>query len=131
MRLRELDARFLGRVIPAEKSAHYQESLDGAQALMFQCPSCGAGLERGEEDGRRFIRGAHYIKVCFSNPRGAAAAPVEYDDNPRWTIEAGSSLDDLTLSPSINCDIPWKNKEGVEHPSSCKFHGWVKNGDAA
>jgi hypothetical protein len=37
----------------------------------------------------------------------------------------------FTLMPSVNCDVPHKDAAGVEHPSSCKFHGWVKNGDVA
>lgn len=123
MKLRDLDAQFLGNVNAAEKSAMMQDSIDGAQAVLFQCPKCAIGKETGEKDGRRFVRGAHHVKVCFANPRGAPVAPVEYDDNPRWTME-GTSLDDLTLSPSINLDVP---ENGVD---SCKWHGWVKNGDA-
>jgi hypothetical protein len=130
MRLRDLDADFIAVVDAAARTHRRAEGIEGAAGVMFQCPKCGEGLERGEEDGRRFIRGAHYIMVCFANPIGASAAPTEFDHNPRWLME-GSSLDDLTLSPSVNCDIPWKDAAGVEHPSSCKFHGWVKNGDAA
>lgn len=106
------------------------------QGVQFQCPSCGAGLERGEEEGRRFLRGAHYILVLFSNPRGVEPAPPDAflrgdgSPNPQWSM-TGTSLDDLSTTPSINCDIPWKDKDGVEHPSSCKFHGYITNGDVA
>lgn len=131
MRLRDLNASFFGQT--TDTTSRDLPSIEGAQGLMFQCPSCGAGLERGEEDGRRFIIGAHHIRICFSSPRGAPVASNAFAGNGhRWKIESGSTLDDLTLSPSINCDIPWKNPDtGVEYPSSCKFHGWVKNGDAA
>jgi hypothetical protein len=137
MRLRDLDARFLYDVQPMSSRMSDSASVDGMQGVQFQCPSCGAGKERGEEDGRRFIRGAHYIQVLFANPRNVAPAPADagcddsHGGHPRWMIESGSTLDDLTLSPSINCDIPWKDAQGVEHPSACKFHGYVKNGDAA
>jgi hypothetical protein len=126
MRLRDLDAS----LIPRTDS----ESLVGAQGIMFQCPKCGQGLERGEEDGRRFIVGAHYILVFFANPIGANPAPANASlrkngkPNPRWTITSGTTLDDLTLSPSINCDIP---DEETGEPSTCKFHGFVTNGDVA
>lgn len=124
MRLRDLDAQFIAHVNAATRSSRRQDSIDGAQGIMFQCPKCAEGKERGEEDGRRFVRGAHYILVCFANPVNAPVAPAEYDKNPRWQM-SGSSIDDLTLMPSINLDIP-----GVEH-DGCRWHGWVKNGDAA
>jgi hypothetical protein len=124
MKLRELDARFLGNV--KDGSARMQPGISGAQAVMFQCPLCSQGKERADGGG---FKGAHYVRVCFANPQGAPVAPQEYDDNPRWTM-TGTSLDDLTLSPSINLDVPWKDAQGVEHPSSCKWHGFVTNGDA-
>jgi hypothetical protein len=137
VRLRDLDGQFICDATKGGRQRSDALSIDGMQGVTFQCPSCGAGCERGEEDGRRFLRGAHYILVMFSNPRGVEAAPPDAHlrndgtPNPQWKIESGSSLDDLTLSPSINCDVPWKDADGVEHPSSCKFHGFIKNGDAA
>lgn len=136
MRLRDLDGRLVYDAHRGGSRLSPQDSVEGMQGVQFQCPKCGEGLERGEEDGRRFIRGAHYVRVFFDNPRGAEVAPPDADlrndgtPNPRWTMN-GTSIDDLTLSPSINCDIPWKDAQGVEHPSSCKWHGFVKNGDAA
>lgn len=130
MRLRDLDATFIGQA--TENGYTRQDGIEGAQGLMFQCPSCGAGKERGEEDGRRFIRGAHYIRVCFSNPRNApVAGDVVAGGKPPWELVSGTSLDDVTVSPSINCDIPWQDEQGVSHESSCKFHGFVREGDAA
>lgn len=126
MRLRDLDAHFIDSASATGSRMLDSDKVDGAQGIMFQCPGCAQGKEVGEEDGRRFVRGAHYIKVYFSNPMGVAIAPPDADDNPRWEME-GTSLDDLTLSPSINCDIP--QEDGT--PSVCKFHGHVKNGEAA
>lgn len=136
MKLRELDAFFVFNVTKARLARSLSESVEGMQGIQFQCPTCSEGLERGEEDGRRFVRGSHYVLVLFSNPRGVEAAPADAHhrndgtQSPRWEV-SGSSLDDLTLKPSINCDIPWKDDKGVEHPSSCKWHGFVTAGDAA
>jgi hypothetical protein len=125
MRLRDLDGQFIYNVTADGSRCSNSDSIEGAQGVLFQCPSCGVGKERGvSEDGDGFIVGAHYIMVCFANPRGAPVAPTAFDKNPRWTM-SGSSLDDLTLSPSVNCDIQGPNRE----PSFCKYHGWVKNGD--
>lgn len=123
MRLTDLDARLFGRVDANNGVKYMQDELRGAQGVLFQCPKCAIGKERGEEDGRRFVRGAHYIAVCFSNPIGAPVAPQEFDHNPRWTM-SGTSIDDLTLSPSINLDVP-------ENAGGCGWHGFVTNGDAA
>lgn len=129
MRLRELDAQFITGA--SEKGYRRQDTIAGAQGVLFQCPSCAVGKERGEEEGRRFIRGAHYIRVFFSNPRGAPkVSDAVAGGKPRWKLVKGTGLDDLTLSPSINCDIPWKDANGVEQPSVCKFHGYVRNGEA-
>lgn len=130
MRIRELDGQFWGQADEKGGSVR-QDGIAGAQGVLFQCPTCAVGKERGEENGRRFIRGAHYIRVPFANPRGARPAPAAAAGKVRWKLVSGTGLDDLTLSPSINCNIPWRDPEtGVEHPSSCKFHGYVRNGEA-
>lgn len=134
MRLRELDAQWICDA--NESTQTYGRRTDGtvekAQGILFQCPKCSEGKERGQDERGGFVVGAHYISVCFSNPRGALVAPdVIAGGKPRWEIVSGTTLDDITLSPSINCDIPWKDKDGVTHPSSCKFYGYIRNGDAA
>ena len=123
MKLRDLDAQWLYGAHAKEYRRSSKASVDGMQGVMFQCPKCSVGKQHGEENGRRFVRGAHYIRVFFSNPRGVSVAPPEADSNPRWAM-SGSSIDDLTLSPSINLDVP-------ENSGGCGWHGWVKNGDAA
>jgi len=136
VRLRDLDARFIHEATKAGCRLSYRDNVQGMQGVMFQCPKCGEGLERGKKGRRRFIRGAHYIRVFFSNPVGVEVAPPDADlrndgsPNPRWEM-TGATIEDLTLKPSINCDIPWKDKQGVEHQSSCKFHGFVTSGDVA
>lgn len=134
MKLRDLDGHFFGRVDAEKRSCYSQgEEIEGAQGVTFQCPSCAVGKPRGEPDGRGFA-GVHYVRVCFANPRNAEVAPPAFDENPRWEM-SGSGLDDLTLEPSINCDIPPSEEEQrwyAEHPEAvrCTWHGWVKNGDA-
>lgn len=140
MKLRDLDAYFLNQVTLIGRHRMAEDSIHGAQGVKFQCPLCASGRDvkqDAEREGRRFVVGAHSILVLFSNPRGAEPAPAEcgmpngqggYD---RWRVVSGESLGDLTLAPSINCDIPWKDPQGAAHPSSCKFHGHVTNGEAA
>jgi hypothetical protein len=72
-----------------------------AEALFFVCPSCPSG---------------HGIIVQW---QGRSI----YPSGVLWQ-RTGATLDDLTLAPSINCDVPLP--DGT--PSSCKFHGWVRGG---
>lgn len=126
MKIRDLDGEFF-RVSEDGKGRYCSDEINGAQGVLFQCPTCGIGKERGvSDDGDGFIVGAHYIAVCFANPVNAPVAPASFDKNPRWQM-SGTSLDDLTLSPSVNCDIEGPNRE----PSVCKYHGWVQNGDVS
>lgn len=109
--LRELEAVFIGRY-KAGGSFHEQgEVMAGAQGLLFICPvpSC-----------------SHSIIVWFAN----AGVPAEAHPAYRWAA-SGSGLDDLTLTPSINLDIPWVDERGVTHPASCRWHGFVTKGVAA
>ncbi len=117
MRLRQLGAEFLGEY----SSTGYRrlESIEGAQGVIFQCPKCAEGKPPGEPDGVGFA-GAHSVLCWFTNPRNAAAVPVSAFPGPgRWTIE-GSSIDDLTLHPSVHLS-----------GAGCGWHGWVKAGDAS
>lgn len=131
MRLRDLDGWFVSRVTVTPKSYWRQEDIDGAQGVLFQCPLCLIGKPPGEGGG---FAGAHYVQVCFANPRNALVAPEAYDDSPRWTV-SGTSLDDLTLSPSIDLNPSAaqrakRRKLGLSEYSGCGWHGSVTNGDA-
>ena len=124
MRLRDLDARFLGK---ADATGHwYLDSVEGAQGIMFQCPKCAAGgpVEEEEQDGkvRRFVRGAHYVICWFRNPRNAPRVPDDLDPKPgRWNF-TGESIDDITfVGPEMT---------SVWIQGGCGWHGYVKNGDA-
>lgn len=69
--------------------------------LYFTCPLCPNG---------------HGIVVSWEPPSLFPSGAV-------WK-KTGTSIADITIHPSINCDVP--GKDGT--PSSCKFHGWVQNG---
>ena len=82
--------------------------------LLFDCPVC-EGVSR-----------SHCILVSFMQPS-------LFQNGFVWTRTVTASSGDgrvesFSLSPSINCDVPFKDADGVEHPSLCKFHGWVTNG---
>lgn len=121
MRLRDLDARFVYAATARSHRLSDGDSIAGMQGVLFQCPSCGVGKPHGCNGERSYIEGDHYILVLFANPSGVAPAPAECEPLPRWTIVSGASLDDLTLSPSVDCT----------RGGGCSFHGFVTNGDAA
>jgi Family of unknown function (DUF6527) len=57
------------------------------------------------------------------NSRNAATVPNGSEPGPgRWDA-SGTAIYDLTLNPSVNLDVHLNDK-------GCKWHGWVKNGDA-
>lgn len=130
MKITDLDARFVGgyhdngyRTVP---------TIDGAQGVLFQCPKCGEGLKHGggEEDGtfRHWIEGDHYVLCWFRNPRNAPTVPDNIFPGPgRWTA-SGDGLENLTLSPSVDC-TPKKPIDPNDF-KPCMWHGWVENGDA-
>lgn len=101
MRLKVLDAHFI-RMITFNKIERVR-TLEEAQGIMFLCPRC------FEENGGAF--GTHNT-ICWFRDRGV---PDEVMPGPgRWAV-AGTSLIDLTLSPSVN--------------NSC-WHGFVQHGSA-
>lgn len=121
MRLRELDAQFTGKWAP--KSYYRLDSVEGAQGLLFQCPKCALGKETGEEDNRKFVRGAHYVLCWFTNPRNAPRVPDDADPKPgRWTF-TGNTIDDISFIPG-----PYSNS--ILLIGGCAWHGFVTNGDA-
>lgn len=127
MRLRDLDARFVGGWRPGNHRD--LPSIEGAQGLLFQCPFCAAGKPAVvEEDGSRGFAGAHYVLCWFANPINAERVPdSEFPGPGRWTF-SGTSIDDATLSPSVNLDV---HTTHTGDPHECRWHGWVKSGDAA
>jgi hypothetical protein len=117
--LRELDAVFIGRC-GAKAPGSFHELGDAftpeVQGLLFYCP-----LHHDPVKGH-----THCIVVWFAG-RGV---PDNAEPKTRWGA-SGTSLDDLTLQPSINLDVPWVHPDTqVRYPSSCKWHGFITKGVA-
>lgn len=123
------EAEFIGRVDPATGShARQGGQIDGAQGLFLYAP-----CHYGE------TAGAHGLIVLFANPQGAAVVPAgDHYPTPRWTM-SGAGLDDLSLSPSIDCTVdPPEHAEARRAmgllPGECApgrrcWHGFITNGE--
>lgn len=121
MRLRELDASFVGEA--NEKGFRHLDGIDGAQGVMFQCPKCAGQCQSGEEDGRKFFIGAHYILCWFRNPINALPVPDSLDPKPgRWNAK-GTGLDDLTFVPPGSVSV-------LLQGAGCGYHGFIRDGEA-
>jgi predicted RNA-binding Zn-ribbon protein involved in translation (DUF1610 family) len=121
MRLTDLDARFLGPPYKdADKRTCYDDNVSIADAagVMFQCPKCAEGKEVMEEDGRRFVVGAHSV-ICWF----VGKVPDDLDPKPGRWHPSGTGLHDLTfVGPGA---------ASVLLTSGCGWHGFVKDGDAS
>lgn len=87
------------------------DTLSGADGVMFTCPKCASKTFDVPENQR-----SGHVVICWF----VGKVPAEASPGPgRWTA-SGTSIEDLTLSPSV-----FLNGEG------CGWHGWVRNGDAS
>jgi hypothetical protein len=113
--LRDLDGRLIRRT--DDGISYYDATMADADGVMFQCPLCAQGKERGDAHGRRFFIGAHYV-ICWFVGR----VPDDVDPKPgRWN-PSGTSLDDLTfVGPGA---------VSVLLTAGCGWHGFVKDGRA-
>lgn len=154
MRLRDLDARFIRLVDGAPSTYRFVATLAEAQGLMFQCPVCAVGKERGTSvycercqceideytptcdcDARGLpqlrvtlghAKGAHAIISWLRNPQQLPRVPDDIDPKPgRWWAE-GTSIDDLTFAHG---DPHWPRS--VQLNGGCNAHFCVTNGDCA
>lgn len=102
-----------------------------SQGVFFWCP-CGYGLldKYGHEVyplDLNLNRGRpHGVLIPFANPPSGIALPPDHGpvspdgtSHPRWTV-AGSTLEDLTITPSI----------AVGHNPEC-WHGFITNGEVS
>jgi hypothetical protein len=108
VRLSELRGRFL-RIVSDPALQMVREVVEdraSAHGVMFLCPRC-YGLNAGPV-------GTHSVVLWFAD----AGVPADYRPEPRWQA-TGSSIEDLTLSPSVSLE------------ASCGWHGWVKDGGIA
>ena len=114
MRLRDLDGRLLKATPDGSVDV---DTLVEADGVMFQCPLCSAGKPVSEEDGRRFVVGAHYVLCWF-----VGRVPDDFDPKPGRWHPSGTGLDDLRfVGPGA---------ASVLLTSGCGWHGFVRNGDA-
>lgn len=103
MRLSDLEARFVR--CGEEEDLHTVLTLGEAQGVLFLCPKCYAA--------NCGPIGTHSVLVWFRDHGVPAAARP----TARWGV-AGTSLGDLTLTPSIHL-----TGEG------CGWHGFVTGSD--
>lgn len=109
MKLTELEATFVARFNPADKSFWEQSEIGGAQGVMFVCPKCQG----------------HSVLIWFKSPLNATMVPPDAfpKNEHRWEF-SGTSIEDLSLFPSVDLS------KGEHSPADCLWHGWVKNGTA-
>jgi len=105
MRLVDLEPQFVRHEVKEGREVRvFVATLAGAQGVWFLCPAC-FRLNGGAV-------GTHGVCIWFRDrgvPDAATPGPG------RWIV-GGSSLADLTLSPSIHLQ------------GGCGFHGWITNG---
>lgn len=110
MRLRDLDAMLLLIVSPTEFRTDVA-TLAEAQGIMFLCPKC--FMELGGPVGIHSV-------ICWFKERGV---PDDMDPKPgRWN-PSGTGIDDLTFVPPGAVSVALLG-------DGCKWHGFVRNGDA-
>lgn len=69
----------------------------GGKAILMLCPNADCN---------------HSIVIPFADQRGK-----DPEGGPVWKRDSGSTVDNMTLSPSYHL------------PTSCGLHGWVRNGE--
>lgn len=86
------------------------ELVADAHGLLFTCPKCAIYLA-SDPDG---TKSGHAVLCWF-----VGKVPDDVDPKPgRWT-PTGTTIDDITLTPSVHLSGP-----------GCGWHGWVLNGEA-
>ena len=106
MKLADLEANFV-KTCDADVPRHSLLDLPpttspfDADGIMFICPLCQS----------------HSILVWFKD----RSVPAYYEPKARWGA-SGTGLHDLTVTPSINLDVPGA--------TGCKWHGHIINGEA-
>lgn len=113
MKLSQLDASFIQLSPPGQGgnrvSFRTGVSYDEADGILFLCPLC--FVKQGGPVG------THSIVCWFTGKVPDTVEPLP----GRWD-RSGSSLDDLAMSPSIQCG----GGEG-----GCGWHGFIHNGEAS
>jgi hypothetical protein len=113
MNLRDLDAS-LRKIVDERGSHRAVDDVTEADGVMFLCPLC-------------FTRnggpvGTHRV-ICWSPKVLQTLSPGP----GRWPL-TGTSIDDLTLSPSIALGDEIVLGATPHHPGGCRAHFFVRNG---
>jgi hypothetical protein len=104
----DLEAEFLKRITSREY--HRVETLAEADGLWFLCPKCYA-----ENHGSK---GTHAV-ICWFEGH----VPDDQEPKPgRWN-PTGTGLADLSF-------VPGAKSNSILLTAGCKWHGFIKNGDA-
>lgn len=109
--LKELEATFLHR--RPDGSSLMLTEMEGADGVSFLCPKC------WEANGRTNV-GVHTIICWFEH------VPAEVSPGPGRWVPQGTGLHDLTFISTKKHPL-----RSVLLLSGCKWHGFVKQGDAA
>jgi len=122
------EAEFIGHISEDGRSYRRQGGeIEGAQAVFLYGP-CGFGRTDG----------THGLIVPFKNPRNAPPVPAAFEPTPRWEM-SGSGLEDLSLTPSINCTVDPPEHRAAREAAGLKagecapgrqcWHGYITNGE--
>lgn len=110
MKLTGLEPELL-RYAPRDGHVYHEQAptIADAQGVLFLCPVC------FQANGGPV--GTHAV-LCWFRGRGV---PDDATPGPgRWEV-SGTGFADLTLSPSVNLDVPGA--------TGCRWHGWIQNGE--
>lgn len=104
MLLRDLDSSLV--FVDDTGSLKYLPTTTGANAVFFECPC-----------------GEHHNLIAFEPTMDAALSPAGLSSNGgRWKLVSGTTVDDLTLSPSIAI----RSRPG-QTTEDC-WHGFITDG---
>ena len=110
MRLRDLQAQFIGNLAPDDSFETLDVPFHKAQGVMFLCPKC------FHTQGGHI--GTHSV-ICWFRGRGVPDATLPGPG--RWN-PSGTGLDDLTfVGPELT---------SVQLTGGCAWHGHIAQGEA-
>lgn len=109
MKLRDLEARLVRQDPGQDVRFSRVDTVAEAHGVDFRCPLPACG---------------HHVRVYFAD----SGVDPKLEPLPRWRA-TGTSLDDLTITPSIHLNRDASPPE-PGHEDVCRWHGNVTQGDA-
>lgn len=100
----------LNRVALADLRAEWRQAAGRASDdfLVFECPICKS-------------KRSHLVVVATRKPSPLPGGPV-------WRVDGSREIAKVTLRPTINLSVPIRLPDGTTIPSTCSFHGRIRNG---